>query len=145
MNFTTIERCNKTTDDLIAKEETTFLQQPIEFLKANQEHYIYLESADFEAHKMDAVVIEFDEMFEVYTALFGLRIQKKHGPAMKDYFKEHITSMLGSSSASFSGDEGIWEINIAFDALEGFTGKETIEEATAILVSFIDTMLAEIL
>ena len=37
------------------------------------------------------------------------------------------------------------EINIAFDALEGFTGKETIEEATAILVSFIDTMLAEIL
>ncbi|MBQ0140861.1 MAG: hypothetical protein KBT36_16420 [Kurthia sp.] len=144
MEITLIERCNKTTEDTIATEAAAYLQTPVSTLKANQEEFIYMESPAYEEKKMDAVVFEFDEMFEVYTALFGLRLQKKYAEAIKGYFKNNLKSMLGSSSASFAGDEGIWEINIALSAMEGFTGEENFEQANTILLNFVEKMLSEI-
>lgn len=144
MEITLIERCNKETEETISTETATYLQQPVSTLKTKLEEFVYIESPAYEGAKMDAVVFEFDEMFKVYTALFGLRLQKKYAEPIKTYFKNNLKSMLGSSSASFEGNEGIWEINIALSAIEGFTGKETFEEANTILISFIEKMLAEI-
>lgn len=144
MEITLIERCNKETEETIATETAAYLQQPVSTLKAKQEEFVYMESPIYEAQKMDAVVFEFDEMFKVYTALFGLRLQKKYSEPIKMYFKNNLTSMLGSSSASFEANEGIWEINIALSAIEGFTGEENFEEANTVLVNFIEKMLAEI-
>ncbi|WP_255512436.1 hypothetical protein [Kurthia sp. Dielmo] len=52
--------------------------------------------------------------------------------------------MLGSSSAMFNGQEGIWEINIAFDAMKDYTGNETLGEAYDKLLKLVDAMLEEI-
>lgn len=144
MDITLIERCNKETEETISTETAAYLQQPVSTLKTKQEEFVYIESPIYEGAKMDAVVFEFDDMFKVYTALFGLRLQKKYAEPIKMYFKNNLKSMLGSSSASFEANEGIWEINIALNAIEGFTGEETFEEANTILVSFIEKMLAEI-
>lgn len=144
MEITLIERCNKETEETISTETATYLQQPVSTLKTKLEEFVYIESPAYEGAKMDAVVFEFDEMFKVYTALFGLRLQKKYAEPIKTYFKNNLKSMLGSSSASFEGNEGIWEINIALSAIEGFTGEENFEEANTILISFIEKMLAEI-
>ena len=46
-----------------------------------------------------------------------------------------------SSSAMFEGNEGIWEVNIALDAIEGFTGEETFEQAYELLINFVTNML----
>lgn len=144
MEFTLIERCNKVTEETIAIESASYLQEGLSTLKANQEEFIFMESPAYEEKKVDAIVFEFDEMFEVYTALFGLRLQKKYSAAIKDYLKNNLKSMLGSSSANFSGDEGIWEINIALDAIEGFTGTENFEQANTIVLEFVEKMLAEV-
>lgn len=144
MEITLIERCNKETEETISTETVAYLQQPVSTLKTKLEEFVYIESSAYEGAKMDAVVFEFDEMFKVYTALFGLRLQKKYAEPIKTYFKNNLKAMLGSSSASFEGNEGIWEINIALSAIDGFTGEETFEEANTILISFIEKMLAEI-
>lgn len=144
MEINLIERCNKETEELLATETAEFLQKKISYFKENQEEFIYIDSPIFEQYRMEAIVFEFDEMFKVYTALFGFKLQKKYGEAIKMYFKEHLTSMLGSSSASFSGEDGLWEVNIALDAIEGFTGEETIEQANDLVTQFIEKMLAEI-
>lgn len=144
MEITLIERCNKTTEETISTESVDYLQTPLNTLKANQEEFVYMESPNYEEKKMDAVVFEFDEMFEIYTALFGLKLQKKYAEAIKGYFKNNLKSMLGSSSASFAGNEGIWEINIALSAMEGFTGEENFEQANTLLLNFVEKMLAEI-
>ena len=94
--------------------------------------------------KIDAVVLEFDEMFKVYTALFGLRLQKKMNEQLKSYLRDNLKGMLGSSSAMFDGKEGIWEVNIALDAIEGFTGEETFEQSYELLIDFVKNMLAVI-
>lgn len=136
-----LERCNKESEETLAVEKTEFLKQKLEYLKVHQEEFLYAESEDFTSLKMDAVVLEFDEMFQVYTALFGLRLQKKVNAELKAYLRENLKGMLGSSSAMFSGDEGIWEINIALDALKGFTGEETIEQAYELLIDFVKGLL----
>lgn len=136
-----LERCNKETEETVAVETAEFLQQKISYFKAHQEEFLYAESSDFANAKMDAVVLEFDDMFKVYTALFGLRLQKKVNQQLKAYLRDNLKGMLGSSSAMFEGNEGIWEVNIALDAIEGFTGEETIEQAYELLINFVKTML----
>ncbi|GEK32848.1 hypothetical protein [Kurthia sibirica] len=144
MNITSIEICNKETEELIATEGAAFLTEKVSRLKEKNEEFIYIESAEYEAHKIDAIVFEYDEMFNVYSALFGLRLKKMYSAAMQNFFKENLTDLLGSSSAIFEANEGIWEINIALNAIKGFTGEETIEEANALIVDFVDQLVAAI-
>ena len=139
-----LERCNKESEETLAVETAEFLQQNISYLKAHQEEFLYAESSAFADVKMDAVVLEFDEMFKVYTALFGLRLQKKMNEQLKSYLRDNLKGMLGSSSAMFDGNEGIWEVNIALDAIEGFTGEETFEQSYELLIDFVKNMLAVI-
>lgn len=136
-----LERCNKETEETVAVETAEFLQQKLSYFKAHQEEFLYAESSAFTDARMDAVVLEFDETFKVYTALFGLRLQKKVSQQLKTYLRDHLKGMLGSSSAMFEGNEGIWEVNIALDAIEGFTGEETIEQAYELLINFVTKML----
>lgn len=144
MNYQVIERCHKESEETIAVETAEFLQQPLAYLKAKQEEFIYVESDDFANTKMDAVVLEFDETFKVYTALFGLKLQKKVSENLKVYLRDHLKGMLGSSSAMFNGTEGLWEVNIALDAIEGFTGEETIEQGLQLVVQFMEQLLNEV-
>lgn len=139
-----VERCHKETEETLAVEQAAFLQEPITYFKKEIEQFLYIGANEFETVKMDAVVIEFDEMFKVHTALFGLSIQKKYSQALKTYLRDNLKGMLGSSSAMFNGDEGLWEVNIAFEAMEGFTGEETIEQAIEKLIAFVSSMLKDV-
>ena len=144
LTINVLERCHKETEETIAVEQAAFLQQPITYFKNEIEQFLYVGAAEFEIAKMDAVVVEFDEMFKVHTALFGLSIQKKYSQALKVYLRDHLKGMLGSSSAMFNGDEGLWEVNVAFEAMESFKGDETIEQAIEKLIEFVKTMLVEV-
>lgn len=144
MNIQVLERCHKETEQTLAIEPASFLQQPISYLKEKQEEFLFMEANEFAPMKIDAVVLEFDETFKVYTALFGLQLQKKYSEQLKVYLRDHLKGMLGSSSAMFNGAEGLWEVNIALDAIEGFTGEETIEQSVQLLVQFMEQLLKEV-
>ena len=77
--FSAIERCVKETENLIREEDQNFLNDSISYLKNHMNEFVYVESNAFEVIRVDAVVLEFDEVFETYTALFGLKLQKKFG------------------------------------------------------------------
>jgi len=139
-----LERCDKETEETIALESQDFLKQPIRFLQEQQGQFVYAQSEAFAQLRIDAVVLEFDEMFQVYTALFGLQLKKKVSETLKAYMRDHLKGMLGSSSAMFNGDEGLWEVNIALDAIDGFTGEETFEQAYELFMQFVSGLLAEI-
>ncbi|MFZ0575941.1 MAG: branched-chain amino acid aminotransferase, partial [Psychrobacillus psychrotolerans] len=66
-NDAIIERYNKETDELIAKEPTSFLQTPASYLKDNMQEYVYLEANMLDVVSVDAIAVEYDEVFEVYT------------------------------------------------------------------------------
>ncbi|MEK4628445.1 MAG: protoporphyrinogen oxidase [Solibacillus sp.] len=136
-----LERCSKETEDTIQAENQAFAQTKISYLKENQGEFIYAESTQFQEIRVDAVALEFDDAFNFYTALFGLKLQKKHGETIRQYLKANVKSALGSSSASFSGQEGLWELNIAVDCIDGFSEELTIQEVYELLSQFVAQLL----
>lgn len=139
-----LERCSKETEDTITAEGVGFAATPISYLKENQGEFIYVECAQFLDIKIDAVALEFDESFNLYTALFGLRLQKKHSETIRQYLKANVKSALGSSSAAFSGQEGLWELNIAVDCIEGFSEELSIEAVCELLYNFVAQLLVAV-
>lgn len=137
LQFDLLEICSKETEDTLRAADADFLQQPVSYLKTNIAEFIYAETAHFDAIRIDAVAVEFDDAFNLNTALFGLKLQKKHSEAIRKFLKEHVKSALGSSSAAFSGQEGLWELNIALDCLEGYRDDLTFEEMYTLLYRFI--------
>jgi hypothetical protein len=136
-----LERCSKETEDTLQAEGQAFAQTKISYLKENLGEFIYAESTQFQEIRVDAVALEFDDAFNLYTALFGLKLQKKHGEAIRNYLKANVKSALGSSSASFSGQEGLWELNIAVDCIEGFSEELSIQEVYELLYQFVAQLL----
>lgn len=143
MEFTVVERLNKETEQLIGAAEVSFLQQPLSYFAQHQSEYVYVESPAFEALKMDAVVLEFDEAFEVPMALFGLRFQKKVSAKLKEFLKDNLAKGL-VSGAMFAGDEGIWEINISINAMSDYEENQTIEQTLQKLEAFVAKLVQAI-
>lgn len=141
LHLEVLERCSKETEDTITAEGLAFAKNPITYLKENQGEFIYAECTQFNDIRVDAVALEFDDAFSLYTALFGLKLQKKHGEAIRQFLKQHVKSALGSSSASFSGQEGLWELNIAVDCIEGFNEALSIEQVYELLYDFVARLL----
>lgn len=132
-----LERCSKETEDTIAPVDAEFVQQSIQYLKEHPNEFIYSEATAFDIIRIDAMALEFDDAFEMYTALFGLKLQKKYGEAIRAYFDAHVSEAIGNYSVSFSGQDGLWEVNVALNCIEGFTEAQSFEESYALLYRFI--------
>ncbi|NYF25478.1 branched-chain amino acid aminotransferase [Sporosarcina sp. JAI121] len=136
-NFSVIERCVKETEDLIRAEDLDFLNTSISYLKSHLNEFVYVESSAFETIRIDAVVLEFDEVFESYTALFGLKVQKKYGDAIKMYLDTHLKGDGAKYSVMFSGEDGLWDMNFALDFVKDFSDDLSFVEVYQLMYGFI--------
>ena len=134
--FSAIERCVKETENLIREEDQSFLNERIFYLKNHMNEFVYVESSAFEVIRVDAVVLEFDEVFETYTALFGLKLQKKYGDDMKAYLDTHLNGDGTKYSVMFSSEDGLWDMNFAFDYVDGFSEELSFIEILSTNVRF---------
>lgn len=143
-NEVIIERYNKETDEFIAKETIEFLQKPLTYYKENLQEYTFLETKVLDDVFVDGIAVEYDEVFEVYTAMFGLFIQKKYTNEIRAFLDEHYNSEEMQYSIMFAGNEGLWEINLPIDHLNGFNPSFTIEETYQFLYALIVKLVASI-
>ncbi|MBO0602322.1 branched-chain amino acid aminotransferase [Sporosarcina sp. E16_3] len=135
--FSAIERCVKETENLIREEDQNFLNDSISYLKSHMNEFVYVESNAFEVIRVDAVVLELDDVFETYTALFGLKLQKKFGNDMKAYLDAHLHGDGAKYSVMFSNEDGLWDINFALDYIEGFSEDLSFVEVYQLMYNFI--------
>ncbi len=139
--FSAIERCVKETENLIREEDQNFLNDSISYLKNHMNEFVYVESNAFEVIRVDAVVLELDDVFETYTALFGLKLQKKFGNDMKAYLDTHLRGDGAKYSVMFSIEDGLWDINFALDYIEGFSEDLSFVEVYQLMYDFIFKMI----
>jgi len=144
LQFQVIERCLKETEELIAEETASFLSNPVHYLKEHANEFMYVASERFDVIRVDSFALEFDGAFDVYSALFGLRLQKKYSEFLHSYFKAHLHHDKMIYSAAFSGEDGLWEINLALDALDGFSEQQSFDEVLAQLYSLVFGLLEEL-
>lgn len=135
--FHVIERCDKETEELIHAEKQELLSTAVSYLKKQQNEFIFAESSALEVIGVDAIALEFDDVFETYTALFGLKLQKKFGPAIKAYLDAHLHGEGVKYSVMFSGEDGLWDVNFALDFVEGFSEEQSFEEIYALIYRFV--------
>ena len=135
--FQLIERCDKETEDVIRAEEPSFLQDSISYLKEHPHEFVYVESNAFELIRIDAIAVEFDEVFDTNIALFGLRLHKKFGSAIQAYMDTHLHGDKTKFSVIFSGEDGLWDVNFALDAMEGFTVDLSFEKVYEMIYRFV--------
>lgn len=135
--FHLIERCDKETEDVIRAEEPGFLQASISYLKEHPKEFLYVESGAFDLIRVDAIAVEFDEVFETNIALLGLRLPKKFGAAIQSYMDAQLHGHDAKFNIIFSGEDGLWEVNFALDAMEGFTEDLSLENVYELIYHFV--------
>lgn len=139
-----VERCEKETIALIIVETPKFLEESINHLQLRQQEFLYVESSSFNIVGVDALSMEIDDVFGTYTALFGLKMNKQNETAIKKYLDTHLSGETGRFSVAFSGQDDLWNMNIAVNYIEGFKEEMTFLEAYELVYSFIFQMVETI-
>ncbi len=132
-----IERCDKETEELLAEEPSTFMQQPIDYFKNHGNEFIYVESEWFDLIGVDAISFEADSVFGTYDVMLGLKLQKKYGPSLKSFLTKQLSSDDTTFDLMFNGNDGLWDVNFALNDLSDFNGIKTIEEAFVSIYRFL--------
>ncbi|WHY64826.1 branched-chain amino acid aminotransferase [Neobacillus sp. SuZ13] len=132
-----IERCDKETENMLKNESSSFLNQPLDYLKKHKNEFIYMESNWFDVISVEAVSLEADDVFGTYDVMLGLKLQKKFDKSLK----QHLNSFLHGEEAKFdlmfSQEDGLWNLNFALNYVEGFKEELTIGEAFQLIYRFL--------
>lgn len=139
-----VERTEKDTVAMVLVETAPFLNEPISFLKKHQKEFVYIESFSFDLLGIDAISLELDDVFGTYTAMLGLKLQKKYGEQMKAYLDKHLTGDEGKYSVAFSEKDGLWDVNFALSYTDGFNDTMTLKEATELAYSFVFSLVESV-
>lgn len=132
-----IEISHKETEELLKEETAAFLSQPLGYLKTNKNEFLYLESSSFDLIGVEALSLEIDDVFGTYNAMFGLKFQKKMGDALKVYLQKELNGDIGTFSLMFNQGDGLWDVNFALNAVDGFKEEMTLDEAFNLIYHFL--------
>ncbi|MED4205551.1 branched-chain amino acid aminotransferase [Neobacillus mesonae] len=123
-----IERCDKASEDLIRNESASFLTQPLVYLYKHKNEFVYVESKWFDFVNVDSVSIELDDVFGTYDVMLGLKLQKKYSQKLKSFLEHHLHGEKANYDLMFNQQEGLWDLNFALNAVDGFDENMTIGE-----------------
>ena len=132
-----IERSDKESENPIAVETAMFLEQPLDYLKKNINEFVYMESQWFELIGVDAICLEVDDLFGKYEALLGLKLQKKFNNAIRAYLQATLKGEEAKFALLFNAEDGLWNVNISLNDIEGFREDLSIGEAYQLIYYFL--------
>ena len=114
-----------------------FLEQPLDYLKKNINEFVYMESQWFELIGVDAICLEVDDLFGKYEALLGLKLQKKFNNAIRAYLQATLKGEEAKFALLFNAEDGLWNVNISLNDIEGFREDLSIGEAYQLIYYFL--------
>ncbi|WP_409254141.1 hypothetical protein V1502_09655 [Bacillus sp. SCS-153A] len=121
-----IERVNKETEELVNTEETPeFLQTPVNFVKQNVNEFLYIDSKWFDIIRIEGLTLEVDDVFGHYSALTGLKQQKKYAGELKAILAEKLHGE-DKVQLMWNDKDGLFDVNLSIDKLDGFNENESL-------------------
>ncbi|KAB3535603.1 branched-chain amino acid aminotransferase [Bacillus safensis] len=134
-----IERVDKESENMIQTENASFLNTPLTYVKKHQKEFIYIESKWFDVVKVDGLAIEWDEVFQTYTVLFGLKRPKKDTNILKD-----ILSPLNGAQLQFNGQDGLFDVNLQLLELENIHEDTAFIDVISAVYRFLFRMIVQL-
>lgn len=132
-----IERCDKETEEVIAEEANAFLEQPIHYFTEHKNEFMYLETEVFDLIGVDAISIELDDVFGLYDAMLGLKLQKKYESTIKEFLQTELLGDMVKYDLMFNAQDGLWHINFTLNYVEGFNEEMSIGAAYLLMYTFL--------
>ncbi|MEH7505224.1 branched-chain amino acid aminotransferase [Neobacillus drentensis] len=132
-----IERCDKESENMLKNESSSFLNEPLDYLKKHKNEFIYLESNWFDLIGVEAVSLEADDVFGTYDVMLGLKLQKKFEKTLKENLNSQLQGDEAKFDLMFSLEDGLWNLNFALNYVEGFNEEITIGEAFQLIYRFL--------
>lgn len=127
-----IERSDKESEEVIAEEGYSFLNQSIDYLHKHMNEFVYLESSWLELIGVDSVSLEVDDVFRTFDVMLGLKIKKKFESNIKNYLIKELNDEA-NFDLMFNSDEGILNLNFDLNSVEGFKNDMTFGEAFGLI------------
>ncbi|QSI99796.1 branched-chain amino acid aminotransferase [Bacillus sp. 3a] len=134
-----IERVDKESENMIQTENASFLNTPLTYVKKHQKEFIYIESKWFDVVKVDGLAIEWDEVFQTYTVLFGLKRPKKDTNILKD-----MLSPLNGAQLQFNGQDGLFDVNLQLLELENIHEDTAFIDVISAVYRFLFRMIVQL-
>jgi hypothetical protein len=132
-----IERCDKESENMLKNESSSFLNEPLDYLKKHKNEFIYLESNWFDLIGVEAVSLEADDVFGTYDVMLGLKLQKKFEKTLKENLNSQLHGDEAKFDLMFSLEDGLWNLNFALNYVEGFNEELSIGEAFQLIYRFL--------
>lgn len=140
-----LERCDKETENLLSEEGQAFLAKPINYLIANKNEFIYIESTYFNDIGVDALSIEIDDVFGTFDVMLGLKQPKKKEAMIQTYLQEKLKGEEDIKfDLMFDQNDGLWNVNFTFNFLEDFHEEMTFQEAFSLIYQFLSGLVEEV-
>lgn len=139
-----IERCDKETENLLAEEGQSFLQNQIDYLKNNKNEFIYIESNHFNQIGVDALSLEVDDVFRNYDVMLGLKLPKKLEGPIKSFLDNELQGDENKFDLMFDQNDGLWNVNFTLNYTAGFQEDMTFQEAFSMIYHFLAKLVNEI-
>ncbi|MDE5053036.1 hypothetical protein [Niallia taxi] len=131
-----MELANKESDETVKEGlSASFLEEKISLLKTNLDEYLYVETDLFDMIQVDGLTLEVDSVFRKYDGLFGFRAPKKQEQVIRSYFSEKLGSET-PYSLMFNNQDGLWDVNLPIEYMEGFTEELSVAAALELFYSF---------
>lgn len=132
-----MERIDKTTEEVLAKETADFLHQPIDYFNKHKNEFLYVESKWFEIIRVEAISFEVDDVFGTYDVMLGLRLPKKMANTIKSTLKEKLKNENSTFDLLFSNEDGLWDLNFSLNDVPGFREDLQVWEAFCLIYTFL--------
>ncbi|MCA1053883.1 branched-chain amino acid aminotransferase [Rossellomorea aquimaris] len=139
----TVERCDKETDELIQNASSSFLEQPLSYLKSHQTEYIFINSDSLEEVGIDGLSLELDDVFGNYDAMFGLKLQKKYRKQVEGFFDNTLQGEK-AYDLLFNGEDGLWDVNVSINDVPSYSEAMTIGTAVEALYELLSKLHQEL-
>ncbi|XJZ25739.1 branched-chain amino acid aminotransferase [Bacillota bacterium Lsc_1132] len=139
-----LERCNKETEELIAAENFSFLNEPITYLQKHKSEFLYIESKWFELVGADAVSLESDDVFGTYDVMLGLKLQKRFQKTVQAFLNQHLNGSEPKFDLLFSQEDGLWNLNFALNYVPGFKEDMSINGACRLVYRLLFQLAVEV-
>lgn len=138
-----LERGNKETEEFLGEETIAFLKENITYFQTHNNEFLYLESKWFEMLGVEGITLEENDVFRTYDIIFGLKAQKKYGDSLRKVLTDELNSDA-KYSILFNGNDGLWDVNLPINSIDGFSAEMTIEDALRLTYQFLFMLASEL-
>lgn len=138
-----MERGNKETEDFLGEETASFLKENISYFQTHANEFLYIESKWFEMLGVEGITFEVNDVFRTYDIIFGLKAQKKYSDSLRKILTDELNSDA-KYSILFNGNDGLWDVNLPINSIDGFSEEMTMGDALGFIYQFLFQMASEL-